>query len=168
MKDDILLDWLNNAYSMELGLIHILNKHQKEASGHIKVAEAINERISETEKKSERLRIEIERLGGDISRLKAWGAEAFGWWHGILMGAFEDKLVKNTITEYALEYFEMATYQAISKAAEIERDGRVKTLAENILEENMNTADKLKKMLSEMVEFIIMSMKRLKLKSYKH
>ena len=78
MEKEILLNWLNNAYSMELGLIKILEKHKSEAADHFQVVEMIDGHISETENQARLVKAEIERLGGDVSALKAWGAEAFG------------------------------------------------------------------------------------------
>lgn len=152
MEKKILLNWLNNAYSMEMGLIQVLEKHKNEAGEHMNIAEMIEEHIKETRAQAEMVKSEIERLGGDVSKLKEWGAEISGFLQGIMSGMFEDKLVKNAIADHAAEHLEMATYKALAKAAEIEGDERVKTMAENIMHQEEVMSKKLDNSLDEIVE----------------
>jgi ferritin-like metal-binding protein YciE len=114
---DFLIKWLNDAYGMENALIPVLENHAKDAEG-LPQQPRIQEHIETTRRHADRVKECIERLGGDTSSVKAGMAKISGTLQGMSTGAAEDELVKNVISDYAAEQFEVASYRALIAAAE--------------------------------------------------
>ncbi len=133
---DFLIKWLNDAYGMENALVEVLENHAKDAEGHPQVQNRIQEHIETTRRHADRVEECIQRLGGDTSSLKAGTAKVFGTLQGMSTGAAEDELVKNAISDYASEQFEVASYRALIAAAEELGDGEtVRACQENLRED---------------------------------
>jgi ferritin-like metal-binding protein YciE len=115
---DFVIKWLNDAHAMENSLIQVLENHAKDAEGHAQVQSRIQEHIETTRRHAERVEGCIERLGGDTSSMKAGMAKVSGTLQGMSTGAAEDELVKNAISDYAAEQFEVASYRSLIAAAE--------------------------------------------------
>jgi ferritin-like metal-binding protein YciE len=78
----------------------------------------------------------IQRLGGDTSSVKAGMSKITGTLQGMSTGAAEDELVKNAISDYAGEQFEVASYRALVAAAEeIGDEETVRVCRENLRED---------------------------------
>ncbi len=100
------------------GLIQLLENHANDAEGHPEVQSRIPEHIETTRRHADRVEECIQRLGGDTSSLKAGMANISGTLQGMVTGTAEDVLVKNAITDYAGEQFEVASYRSLITAAE--------------------------------------------------
>jgi ferritin-like metal-binding protein YciE len=116
--EDFVIKWLNDAYAMETALVQVLERHAKDAEGHTQLQNRIQAHIEPTRRHADRVEETIERLGGDTSTLKTGIANIVGTLQGMSAGAAEDELVKNTISDYAAEQFEIASYRALIAAAE--------------------------------------------------
>jgi ferritin-like metal-binding protein YciE len=114
---DFVIKWLNDAYGMETALIRVLENHAKDAEGHPQQPR-IQEHIETTRRHAERVEECIRHLGGDTSTLKAGTAKVSGMLQGMSTGAAEDELVKNALSDYAAEQFEVASYRSLIAAAE--------------------------------------------------
>ena len=148
---ELLIAWLNNAYSMEMGIIKTLEDHAEDASAVPEVRKKLEDHIELTQNQADRIRDEIERLGGEVSEVKAAFSQAFGTISGIASGLARDKIVKNTIAEHATEHFEMATYMAIAKAADICGEEETAQLAREIMEEEKTTGEELEEYIGMVV-----------------
>ena len=132
---DFVIKWLNDAYSMENALIPVLENHAKDAEG-LPQQPRIQEHIETTRRHADRVKECIERLGGDTSTLKTGTAKISGTLQGMSTGAAEDELVKNVISDYASEQFEVASYRSLIAAAEELGDQEtVRACQENLRED---------------------------------
>jgi ferritin-like metal-binding protein YciE len=136
---DLLIAWLNNAYSMEMSIIQALEDHAEDTIEIPELRRKIEDRIELTQNQADQVRDEIERLGGEIFEVNAAFAHVFGPLSDIPMQSIKDKAVKNTITEYAMENFEAASYLAIAKAAEICGYDETSDLARQMIKKEMTT-----------------------------
>jgi ferritin-like metal-binding protein YciE len=65
----------------------------------------------------------------------------FGAAHSVSTGMFADEAVKNGLTDYATEHFEIACYRALSEAASTLNQEHVVQVCEEILGDEQDMAD---------------------------
>jgi ferritin-like metal-binding protein YciE len=110
--------WLDDAYSMEQGLIPILQSHADDLDavmpGH---GATLREHISETQQHAERMKRCLQMLNETPSQLKSTVSGFIGAVEGRATRAFSDELVKNVLMDLASEHFEIGCYRALSAAA---------------------------------------------------
>jgi ferritin-like metal-binding protein YciE len=110
--------WLDDAYSMEQGLIPILQAHADALDAEIPgAAAAIREHISETQQHAERVKRCLQILNESPSQVKSTLSSLIGSAEGRATRAFRDELVKNALADYASEQFEIACYRSLAAAA---------------------------------------------------
>jgi len=151
---EILTTWLNNAYAMEKSMVKTLKAHADDAREWdlMELADELEQHVNDTELQANRLKDAIEKLGGDVSKLKEESAELSGIMQGVMNEMTGDKVVKNTIAEHAAEHFEMATYMAIARAAENCGEDEVAEMAKSILEEEKSSGEELEQELNMVVD----------------
>src|SRR5947209_3017903 len=116
--NDLVISWLNDAYSMEQGLEPILKNHAKDAKDHPQMQAMIEAHLEQTRRHGELVKGCIERLGGKTSGVKSGLSSVMGMAQSVMTGAAKDELVKNAISDYAAENFEIASYNALIVAAQ--------------------------------------------------
>ncbi|HSL24123.1 MAG TPA: DUF892 family protein [Vicinamibacterales bacterium] len=113
-----LVAWLGDAFAMETELLPILRDHSNDAAALPGIRERIEEHAGETEQHVERLRQALGILGNSSPSLKSAVASIVGSIMAPGTAFFSDELVKNGVTDYAAEQFEVAAYRALVIAAE--------------------------------------------------
>jgi ferritin-like metal-binding protein YciE len=116
-KDD-LISWLNDAYAMEISIVEVLENHTNDAKNIPEVHVRLREHLEETHRHADRLKRCIESIGGDVSKGKAWFSSLAGKMKGVSTGMADDQIVKNALSEYATEHFEIACYHSLIAASE--------------------------------------------------
>lgn len=149
MKDqkETLLSWLNDAYSMEKGLVQVLENHAKDAKDHPEAHRKISEHLEVTRRHADMVEQCIARLGGSTSTLKTAMGTVSGFVQGRSTGAAPDELVKNALSDYAAEHFEIACYRALIVAARALGINDVVQICEQILRDEEDMARWLEKQL---------------------
>ena len=110
--------WLDDAYSMEQGLVAILQAHADDLDRALPgSAGPIREHISETRQHAERVKQCLQILNETPSQLKSTFSGLMGSIEGRATRAFRDELVKNTLMDLASEHFEIGCYRALVAAA---------------------------------------------------
>jgi ferritin-like metal-binding protein YciE len=133
---DFVIKWLNDAYGMETALVQVLENHAKDAEGHPQVQNRIQEHLETTRRHADRVEECIQRLGGDTSSLKAGVSKITGTLQGMSTEPAEDELVKNALSDYASEQFEVASYKSLITAAqELGDEETVRACQENLRED---------------------------------
>lgn len=135
-----LVSWLNDAYAMEESIIEVLRDHVNDAEGHPQLQSRIQQHIKETEHHAELDRDCIEHLGGSVSGARSGMANIMGRFQGKMTAMADDELLKDGISDYATEHFEIASYKAISKAAEALGEDRVVRNCQQIIQDEMSMA----------------------------
>lgn len=115
---DLLVSWLNDAYAMEEAVVQILEKQQGQAKGMPDLEQAITTHLAQTKHHAELVKNALNELGSSTSSVKSGLATVMGWMQGMSTGPAGDTLVKDSIADYAVEHFEMASYRSIRAAAE--------------------------------------------------
>ena len=94
-----------------------------------------------TKTQAERVRACVERLGDDISRVKSGLTNFLGAVQGMSTWMAEDKIVKNALTNYAIEHFEIASYMANAAAARDLGYEDIANVCETIMREEQDMVD---------------------------
>lgn len=115
---DQLKSWLNDAHSMEQGLIKVLENHAKDAKDHPDVRARDEQHIEETRRHVERVTRCLELLGEKPSAMKSAWSKMTGVVQGASSGPFRDEIVKNFLSDYAAEHLEIACYRSLIAAAD--------------------------------------------------
>ena len=137
---DLLLAWLNDAYSMENGLVPILQNHANDAKDYPQVQGRIQQHVEETRRHAELVKGCIERRGGSVSTLKTGIGSLMGSVQSISTGAAQDQLVKNGLSDFAAEHLEIASYQALIAGAEEFGDRETVSVCQQILRDEEDMA----------------------------
>jgi ferritin-like metal-binding protein YciE len=115
--NDQLLAWLNDAYSMEQSITQVLENHVKDAKNHARLQARIEQHLDETKRHAELVKQMIENHGGSTSSIKSGMAGMMGRLQGASTEMAKDELVKNALSDFSTEYFEIASYKALIAAA---------------------------------------------------
>lgn len=116
-KTDQLITWLNSAYAMEESLAHVLENHAKDAEDFPQVRAKDEQHLKETRRHAERVKYCLSLLNEKPSATKSALGNISGVVQGISTGMYHDELVKNFLSDYAAENFEIACYTSLIAAA---------------------------------------------------
>ncbi|WP_336273638.1 ferritin-like domain-containing protein [Vreelandella indica] len=149
MESKHLVDWLRDAHAMEKQAEKMLQSQAHRLEHYPQLQQRIEEHIEETVNQSKKLEHCLTLLGANASSIKDMGAEltAFGQAVGGMMA--EDEVVKGGIASFAFENFEIASYKALIKAAEMASQPEVAQVCKEILQEEIAMADWLSKHLDD-------------------
>ncbi|HXH05085.1 MAG TPA: ferritin-like domain-containing protein [Vicinamibacterales bacterium] len=114
---ELLVAWLNDAYAMEHALVPVLEHHAKDAGDDAEVRSRLELHVEQTRRHAELVEGCLERLGSGTSTLKKGTASVFGTLQSLATGMFRDEAIKNALSDYATEHFEIACYRALAEAA---------------------------------------------------
>lgn len=152
MANDQLVTWLNDAYSMEHGLIPVLENHAAHVEGDMPHAAArIRQHIEETHRHAERMEECLRELGTTPSKMKSALASLMGNIQGVSTGMFPDEPVKNALIDSATEQFERSCYRAIALMA---RELGYESIARRC-EENMREEEQMARWLDEQLPAVV-------------
>ena len=128
-----LITWLNSAYSMEHNLAKVLENHAKDAKDHPDVRQRDEQHLTETRRHADRVKECLELLGEKPSAIKSAMGSITGMMQGVSSGMFKDEIVKNFLSDYAAEHFEIACYRSLITAAEELGHPRIAEICREIL-----------------------------------
>ncbi len=148
---DMLRTWLKDAYAMEQGIVEILERQIGQFEEMPDAQMKIQQHLDLTKSQAERVRGCVERLGDDVSQVKAGLANFLGAVQGMSTAMADDKMVKNAMAAYAIEHFEIASYMAIVAAASEMGHEDIATICDGIIQEEMEMADWLRMQLPTVV-----------------
>jgi len=154
-RRDLVVTWLNNAYSMESGLVQTLQSHAKDAQDFPQVQARIQQHVEETRRHAELVGACIERLGGTPSTVKSGMASMVGKVQGVSLRPAQDKVVKNALADFSAEHLEMSSYRALIAAAQDLGDQETASMCQQILQDEEEMARFLDQNLPTLVREII-------------
>lgn len=149
---ETLIGWLNDAYAMEKGLVQVLENHANDVKDRPEMYRKIAQHLEQTKMHAERVRDCVERLGGSTSSMKTAMGSISGFFQGRSTGASPDELVKNALSDYAAEHFEIASYRALIAAARALGENQVVQVCESILRDEEEMAHWLEQNLPNVVQ----------------
>lgn len=117
-RTDQLINWLDDAYAMENGLIGILQTHASQF-GDVSpnASRRLQQHVVETQQHAQRLTDCLRILNTAPSAVKSGVSSVIGTLEGSATAMFRDTLVKDALADYASEQFEIACYTALIAAA---------------------------------------------------
>jgi ferritin-like metal-binding protein YciE len=149
---ETLIGWLNDAYAMEKGLVQVLENHANDVKDRPEMYRMMAQHLEQTRMHAERVKDCVERLGGSISTVKTAMGSVSGFFQGRSTGISPDELVKNGLSDYAAEHFEIASYRALITAARLLGENQVVQVCESILRDEEEMANWLEKTLPTVVQ----------------
>lgn len=137
---DMLLSWLNDAYGMEQSLVQVLENQVGDAKDYPQVQVRLQQHLELTKQHAEAVKGCIERLGGSTSSIKSVMSNIFGQVQGMSTGAAEDEMIKNALSDFAAENFEIASYSSLIAAAQEIGDTQTVNICQQILRDEQDMA----------------------------
>jgi ferritin-like metal-binding protein YciE len=126
---------------METGLVSILQNHAAQFDNSLPTAAArLREHIRETQQHADRLRQCLQLLNATPSSVKSTLSSLVGYVEGSSTLVFRDPLVKDTLTDYGSEQFEVACYTALVAAANELNYPQIAALCQENLDEDLDMA----------------------------
>jgi ferritin-like metal-binding protein YciE len=138
---DTLVTWLKDAYAMEQGIVEILERQMGQFEDMPDAQEKLLQHMELSKTQAERVRACVERLGEDVSHVKSGVANILGAVQGMSTVMAKDRMVKDAMASYAIEYFEIASYLAIATAAREMGHEDISNVCETIITEEQDMAD---------------------------
>ena len=140
-RRDEVIDWLNDAYSMERGLEVTLRKQSENEEAHRAVRERARIHLDETVEHAERVNRCLEMLGSSPSTVKSATGQMMELGKGMMTKLARDERVKDFLASYGAEYFEVACYKSLIAAARAAGEEEIVPLLEQNLREDRAMAD---------------------------
>jgi ferritin-like metal-binding protein YciE len=156
-RTDQLISWLNDAYTMETGLVPILQHHADDAKSDRDSAERIARHAEQTKRHAELVKGCVEKLGGRAASMRAGVSAVMGGFESLATAPFRDELVKNALMDYASEHFEIACYTALVAAARKAGRDDIARVCEEILTEERDMARWLEGQIPSVVEHALLT-----------
>jgi ferritin-like metal-binding protein YciE len=138
---DTLVTWLKDAYAMEQVIVEILERQIGQFENMPDAQEKILQHLELSKTQAERVRACLERFGDDVSHVKSGVANMLGAVQGMSTVMAKDRMVKDAMANYAIEYFEIASYMAIVAAAREMGLEDIASVCETIITEEQDMAD---------------------------
>jgi len=139
-ESDFLVAWLKDAHAMEVALIPVLENHARDAKAYPNVHARLMQHAQETRRHAEMIQDALARWDEKPSAVKEAVGNVTGMMQSIMTGAFQDEMLKNALSDFAAENFEIACYNALIIAAETLGDDDTAELAQEILEDEEDMA----------------------------
>jgi ferritin-like metal-binding protein YciE len=136
-----LVNWLNDAYSMEITNAKILEGHIKDMSEFPDIQSRLKQHLGETRMHAQRLNDCITEIGEKVSSTKKGLGNVMGILKGRSSSVFQDDVVKDVLSESATEHFEVACYKSLIAAAEEMNQPRVMQICRENMGEDQAMAD---------------------------
>lgn len=132
---ELYLAWLKDAYGLERSLEQVLEHRVKDLKDQPQMQARVQQHLEETRRHAELVKGCIERHGESISAIKSGIAKVTGVLQGLSTGVAKDEMVKNCLTDYSAEHFEIACYTSLIAAAEELGDTHTAQICRDILRE---------------------------------
>lgn len=148
---EVLVDWLKNAYSIENTLVNVLENQAERADGFPDLQSRLRGHREASMRHADMVKNNIERLGGDVSQIRAGMSKFMGDLQSKFTGAFSDSIVRDAVTGAMAEQLEISTYNGIITLANRIGEERTVETCEEILEEEKEMHDYLNNSIEELV-----------------
>jgi ferritin-like metal-binding protein YciE len=135
-----IVDWLRDAYAMERGLETTLQKQADNDSLVPQVRQRARVHLEETRRHAESVKSVLQSLGSDISGIKTGLGLMTEFTKGLGSRFAKDERIKDLLSAYSMEHFEIACYAALAAAARIAGLPQVVEMCERIIPDEERTA----------------------------
>lgn len=140
-QHEIMLSWLRDAHAMEKAAEQILARQESRVKTYPKVLAKVQEHLEVTKQQALRLEGLLDRMDGGASTTKDMISQIMGNMQAMANAGSSDEIIKNGISDYVFEQFEIASYRSLIQAAEQLGESEVKRVCEQNLREEEEMAD---------------------------
>jgi ferritin-like metal-binding protein YciE len=151
-QNELFLRWLNDAYSMEQSQVQILGNHMAEFKDDPVMLERLEEHLDLSRRHADMIGDCIQRLGEMPSSGRSILSNMLGFVEGAAGGVVTDEPIKNILSDYAMEHFEIASYVALIEAARISGHDEFIPIFEEIMDDEEDMAAWLEQYVPNAVE----------------
>ncbi|PTY07692.1 hypothetical protein DB347_05535 [Opitutaceae bacterium EW11] len=151
-QTDQVISWLNSAYAMEQAQIQVLENHAQDAGDFPSVRSRDEQHIEETKRHADRVKYCLQLLDASPSTTKSVVGSITGMVQGASSGMYKDELVKNFLSDYASEHFEIACYRSLIAAAHAIGRPEIAEICREILQDEEAMAEWLAQNIPTMTE----------------
>jgi ferritin-like metal-binding protein YciE len=156
-QNETLTTWLKDAYAMEQGIVEILERQIDQAKDMPEAQAKLREHLALTKTHANRVKSCVEQLGDNVSHVKSGIANFLGAVQGMSTVMASDKMLKNAMASYAIEYFEIAAYMANATAARELGHEDIARVCEAIMLEEQQMADWLESQLPMVTRQVLLA-----------
>jgi ferritin-like metal-binding protein YciE len=150
-KTQELIEWLRDAYAMEISMEQMLKRISEDDKATAAVRDVTRTHMEETVRHSASVERCLQMLGADTSNLKTGVATAGEFIKDTLASFASDKRVKDLLSSYAAEHFEIACYTAIRVAAQSVGEIQIVAICDSIIDDEKRTAKRLQECVPDAV-----------------
>jgi ferritin-like metal-binding protein YciE len=150
-KEEV-ISWLRDAYAMERGLEVTLKKQADSDDYDPEIRQAAEEHLEETRQHARMVERLLKSLGSNTSAIKTGVGMMTETIKVLGTSMSHDEQIKDLLTGYAMEHFEIACYRALSTAAETAGLENVADACDQIIGDEERMAERLSDALPEIVE----------------
>jgi ferritin-like metal-binding protein YciE len=136
-----LIEWLRDAYAMERGLEVTLKKQSRQEDLEPSLRQQFTVHLAETTAHGDAIEAILQEMGADTSALKTGMGKGMAMMQGAASAFAKDERVKDLLTAYASEHFEIACYTALRTGAELLGETAVVELCDSIIPDEEAMAD---------------------------
>lgn len=115
---DQVVTWLRSAHATEKSVEQNLETHAKGAEGYPELQQRLRTHLEETRQHAAKVEQCLESLGEKTSGGKDMMSNLMGNLKAASEKMYDDELVKNALSDYATEHFEIACYRSLAAGAE--------------------------------------------------
>jgi len=136
----IIINLLKDAYAMEQAVIELLEQHSSDTED-LDIKSRLEEKTESVHFNAEKIKERVEELDDEVSTAKTGLASIIRNMEEYPPGFEKGKVIKETIVEYGVEYFQTATYKTILIAAEECGDEKTARLCDEIIGNERETSE---------------------------
>jgi ferritin-like metal-binding protein YciE len=138
---ETLLDWLRDAHAMEDSIVEVLEKQVKMLDHKPQIQGKVREHLEITKQQRDRLAELVEKLGGKTSAVKSITGNFLANVQALSMSSAPDAIVKNALSDFAVEHYEIACYTALMAAAEQQGQQEVVRVCREFIDQEREMAN---------------------------
>jgi ferritin-like metal-binding protein YciE len=132
---------LRDAYAMEMQAKDMMANQAKRLEDYPTLRERAQQHERETDKQIKRLERCLEQVGDSPSTLKNLATRTAAAFQGAMHGMVSDEVIKDTLTGFAFEHFEIAAYRQLITMAVTLGENDIAEALQASLEEEEEMAD---------------------------
>jgi ferritin-like metal-binding protein YciE len=137
---EVFVAGLRDAYAMEKQAKDMMESQANRLQDYPEMKSRAAEHVRETEMQLDRLRQCLEMIGESPSTIKELGTRAMAAIQSMASAVSTDEPIKETLSGYAFEHFEIASYRSLIELAKQLGEQRMVPLLEESLREEQKMA----------------------------
>lgn len=136
MRNQFLVDWVKNAYSMELALVPILEQQSGQIQGDHGLRTGLDQHLQKTREHVNLLRNCLQRMGENPANIRP-AEPVLGMTYRSTNGGGPDVVRQAELFDYVAESFEVASYRALGALADMAGDRETSQVCQKILQDEL-------------------------------